>query len=189
MNNIFENAYFGKSYKTREGKRAILIGFNPLVVALDDISNKGGYYYRVFEDGRINDDRYPTFETKFDIVSEWQEEIRGGEKLDKLAEECNPCSPYDKSDICGEPLEVGDKVSVRHDQLTRIGVVLGFTKTRVTIGLDYTANGYKSDSELTQVKVAPYNLTKVINQNIGLRDYFKLRNGENKSRTSYEIEN
>ena len=182
MNNIFENAYFGKSYKTREGKRAILIGFNPLVVALDDISNKGGYYYREFEDGRINDDTYPTVETKFDIVSEWQGEIRE-EKLDKLAE-----SP-DKSDICGEPLEVGDKVSVRHDQLTRIGVVLGFTKTRVIVGLDYTANGYKSDSELTQVKVAPYNLTKVINQSIGLRDYFKLRNDDNKSRTSYEIEN
>ena len=70
-----------------------------------------------------------------------------------------------------------------------IGVVLGFTKTRVIVGLDYTANGYKLDSELTQVKVAPYNLTKVINQNIGLRDYFKLRNDENKSRTSYEIEN
>ena len=170
MNNIFENAYFGKSYKTREGKRAILIGFNPLVVALDDINNKGGYYYRVFEDGRINDDTYPTVETKFDIVSEWQEEIRGGEKLD---------TPYDKSDICGEPLEVGDKVSVHHDQLTRIGMVLGFTKTRVIIGLDYTTNGYKSDSELTQIKVAPYNLTKVINQNIGLRDYFKLRNDDN----------
>ena len=77
MKNIFENAYFGKSYKTREGKRAILIGFSPLVVALDDINNKGGYPYRVFEDGRINDDRYPTFETKFDLVSEWQEEIRG----------------------------------------------------------------------------------------------------------------
>ena len=92
-------------------------------------------------------------------------------------------------DICGEPLEVGDKVSVRHDQLTRIGVVLGFTKTRVIVGLDYTANGYKSDSELTQVKVAPYNLTKVINQSIGLRDYFKLRDDDNKSRTSYEIEN
>ena len=181
MNNIFENAYFGKSYKTREGKRAILIGFDPLVVALDDINNKGGYYYRVFEDGRINDDRYPTFETKFHIVSEWQEEPRRGEKLDK--------SPYDKSDICGEPLKVGDKVSVRHDQLTRIGVVLGFTKTRVIVGLDYTANGYKSDSELTQVKVAPYNLTKVINQSIGLRDYFKLRDDDNKSRTSYEIEN
>ena len=140
MNNIFENAYFGKSYKTREGKRAILIGFDPLVVALDDISNKGGYYYRVFEDGRINDDRYPTFETKFDIVSEWQEEPRRGEKLDK--------SPYDKSDICGEPLKVGDKVSVRHDQLTRIGVVLEFTKTRVIVGLDYTANGYKSISQI-----------------------------------------
>lgn len=179
MNNIFENAYFGKSYKTREGKRAILIGFNPLVVALDDINNKGGYYYRVFEDGRINDDTYPTFETKFDIVSEWQEEPRREEKLDKLAE-----SPYDKSDICGEPLGVGDKVSVHYDQLTRIGVVLGFTKTRVIIGLDYTANSYKSDSELTQIKVAPYNLTKVINQNIGLRDYFKLRNDDNKSRTS-----
>ena len=176
MNNIFVNAYFGKSYKTRAGKRAILIGFNPLVVALDDINNKGGYYYRVFEDGRINDDTYPTVETKFDIVSEWQEEPRRGEKLDK--------SPYDKSDICGEPLKVGDKVSVRHDQLTRIGVVLEFTKTRVIVGLDYTVNGYKSDSELTQIKVAPYNLTKVINQNIGLRDYFKLRNDDNKSRTS-----
>lgn len=84
-------------------------------------------------------------------------------------------------DICGEPLNIGDKVSVHHDQLTRIGVVLGFTKTRIIVGLDYTANGYKLDSELTQVKVAPYNLTKVINQNIGLRDYFKLRNDERSS--------
>lgn len=78
-------------------------------------------------------------------------------------------------DICGEPLKVGDKVSVRCDQLTRIAIILGFTKTKVIIGLDYTATGYKSDSDLTQVKVAPYNLTKVINQNIGLHDYFKLR--------------
>lgn len=84
-------------------------------------------------------------------------------------------------DICGELLNIGDKVSVHYDQLTRIGVVLGFTKTRVIIGLDYTVNGYKSNSELTQVKVASYNLTKVINQNIGLRDYFKLRNDERSS--------
>lgn len=40
-------------------------------------------------------------------------------------------------DICGEPLNVGDKVSVRYDQLTRIAIILDFTKTKVIIGLDY----------------------------------------------------
>ena len=79
------------------------------------------------------------------------------------------------TDICGAPLNVGDKVSIRYDQLTRIGLVVGFTKTKVIVGLDYTANGYKSLSDLVEVKAAPYNLTKVINQNVGLLDYYKLR--------------
>ena len=78
-------------------------------------------------------------------------------------------------DICGAPLNVGDKVSVKYDQLTRIGLVLGFTKNKVIVGFDYTANGYKSLSDLVQAKFAPYNLTKVINQDVGLLDYYKLR--------------
>lgn len=79
------------------------------------------------------------------------------------------------TDISGTPLNVGDKVSIRHDQLTRIGLVLGFTKTKVIVGLDYTANGFESLSDLVKVKAAPYNLTKVINQDVGLLDYYKLR--------------
>lgn len=39
------------------------------------------------------------------------------------------------TDICGAPLNVGDKVSIRYNQLTRIGLVVGFTKTKLIVDI------------------------------------------------------
>lgn len=77
--NIFENTYFGKPYKTRDGRKAIF-------------SRKDGYtfdleteesYNPVREDGSFlyNKEGY---ESSCDIISEWQESINE-EELDKLA--------------------------------------------------------------------------------------------------------
>lgn len=79
--NIFENAYFGKAYKTRDGRKARFV------------INMGGNYghpYRLVIEGSdhfFNYDRYGRManaERDSDIVSEWQEEINE-EELDKLA--------------------------------------------------------------------------------------------------------
>lgn len=76
MNNIFENAYFGKAYKTRDGRKAIfhnrklsrLLGkevFNLICEKLDrEIC--------CFQDGKEN----PLVESEIDIVSEWEEDTQ-----------------------------------------------------------------------------------------------------------------
>lgn len=67
MTNIFENAYFGKLYKTRDGRKAVFV------------INMGGRYghpYRLVvedEDNFFNYDKYgrmDTAEMDSDIVSE-----------------------------------------------------------------------------------------------------------------------
>lgn len=75
MNNIFENAYFGKAYKTRSGKKAILLQPKTYHVILEDLTE-----YSVMKDGLAYDD----MTTSYDIVSEWQEEI-DEEELDGIA--------------------------------------------------------------------------------------------------------
>lgn len=87
MNNIFENAYFGKPYKTRDDKKAIFLGLkNPYEVFM--LYNVSMTNYPILDarkvrayDGKI----YTTLESGGDIVSEWQEEINE-EELDKLAD-------------------------------------------------------------------------------------------------------
>ena len=80
MNNIFENAYFGKPYMTNDGRKAILIryficnGFKYLLTT-------GNMEFSVDEYGKV-DKRICPFGV--DIVSEWQEEVNE-EELDKLA--------------------------------------------------------------------------------------------------------
>lgn len=82
MKNIFENAYFGKVYKTREGRRAVYLKFlhnnkHHLYVENTGIMDctQDGLYTGMA--GRLED---------LDIVSEWQEPI-DEDKLEELAEE------------------------------------------------------------------------------------------------------
>lgn len=95
MTNIFENAYFGKAYKTRDGRKAIYIG-NDTYAKEHILCLEGNFLnYNYYENGKCK--AYPNDST--DIISEWQEEINE-EELDKLAEENNPYPSYDKSDMC-----------------------------------------------------------------------------------------
>lgn len=67
MSNIFENAYFGKSYKTRDQRKSLFLALS-----------KNKYIYYIIDglmnitisdlNGRVN----PEFETDLDIVSEWE---------------------------------------------------------------------------------------------------------------------
>ena len=85
MNNIFENAYFGKAYKTRDGRKAIILqktfefdgitqrGF---IVATNDKSTYTSYPIDL--EGKIqcwSHQRPEDLCDGSDIVSEWQEEI------------------------------------------------------------------------------------------------------------------
>ena len=70
MDNIFENAYFGKKYKTRDNRKAVYIkcsknsNIHYLVVENDFMSERA-----YWEDGHNDFDRNNRSE---DIVSEWQ---------------------------------------------------------------------------------------------------------------------
>lgn len=76
MKNIFENAYFGKPYKTRDERKALYhdVAANIVSLILPDFS------FSVWLDGSFEDDK----ESNLDIVSEWHEEINE-EELDNLA--------------------------------------------------------------------------------------------------------
>ena len=85
MKNIFENAYFGKPYKTRDCRKAIYLTkykHGELVneLAIED-SEAGRRFYLYADNGSFY--HKPSCE---DIVSEWQEEINE-EELNSLAEE------------------------------------------------------------------------------------------------------
>lgn len=80
MNNIFENAYFGKPYKTRDGKKAIYIYYGP------DVQHPFINYHHLIYDGQNQIVAITNYE---EIISEWQEEINE-EELDKFAEESSP---------------------------------------------------------------------------------------------------
>lgn len=90
MKKIFENAKFGKTYKTRDGSKAIFIcqRTNSKIWDLTRpyacIVEGYGEIWNYSSDGRlyIGDG----FETENDIISEWKDEI-DEEELDKLAEE------------------------------------------------------------------------------------------------------
>lgn len=82
MNNIFENAYYGKPYKTRDNKKALYITSN--CERNEVVVNYDGNLHNI----SLNRDtgrHYNFQEMPFDIVSEWKEEINE-EELDKLAD-------------------------------------------------------------------------------------------------------
>lgn len=93
MTNIFENAYFGKSYKTRNGRKAIFYkgvftrarkesNYVTLLLEEDNDLIQGFHTYKL--DGTAHDGH-----TYLDIISECQEKI-SDEELDRLAlEYCN----------------------------------------------------------------------------------------------------
>lgn len=86
MNNIFENAYFGKPYKTRNGETAIYLSteyhdtFTIVHAAIEHhIRYADGSENRFHEVNMYgiggNFNRFDTeTEYPYDIVSEWQEE-------------------------------------------------------------------------------------------------------------------
>lgn len=89
MKNVFENAYFGKQYRLRNGKMAIYI-------------DKRHYHYLIVEGGCItfpyNDDGSSHAFDELDVVSEWNEPINE-EELDE------PAKDYiSKNSIPYEPL-------------------------------------------------------------------------------------
>lgn len=71
MNNIFENAYFGKTYKTKDGRKAIYV--NAKYSPCDD------RIYLILEGDKSVTEYRPNGEGIYvvcqDIVSEWKKEI------------------------------------------------------------------------------------------------------------------
>lgn len=92
-NNIFENAYFGKAYKTRDGRKAIFW------------HNKENFNFCLLDQGIhiYNNNGISTYspDNYIDIVSEWQEEI-SEEKLEKSRKENKiiPCYKCDYRKEC-----------------------------------------------------------------------------------------
>lgn len=77
-NNIFENAYFSKPYRTRNNQKAIFQCSGVACACLFTEEHCRTYNF----DGTV----FGLHEPEYDIVSEWQVEINKA-KLDKLAKE------------------------------------------------------------------------------------------------------
>lgn len=87
MENIFENAYFGKKFKTRNGKLAIYLSteyydtFTIVHAAIEHhiryVDGGEKYFHEVnMYDTSGHFNRFDTeTEYPYDIISEWQEEI------------------------------------------------------------------------------------------------------------------
>lgn len=109
MNNIFENTYFGKVFKTRNGRKAIFYkgvftrarkesNYVTLLLEESDDLIQGFHTYKL--DGTAHDGH-----THLDIISEWNNPI-DEEELDELAMITYPCrcSPDEKyCDCCINP--------------------------------------------------------------------------------------
>ena len=83
--NLFKNTYFGKLYKTKDGRKAVFLGWSDkkdkvfLYTQERDMEFYGEEMYNL--DGTTYKGTTP-----HDIISEWKEEINEDE-LDKLASE------------------------------------------------------------------------------------------------------
>lgn len=84
MNNIFENAYFGKSYKTKDGRKAVFYNHhngsararaNYVTMILEGQESIYRWYYNGVA---------AEHQEHLDIVSEWQEEPFGNTSNAKL---------------------------------------------------------------------------------------------------------
>ena len=85
----------------------------------------------------------------------------------------NPLTPV--VDISGTTLRVGDKVAVQYSQLFRVGRVVGFTSKKVLVGFDFTET--HTDEDLEVARFSPWKLAKIINQDVGLQDYYQYIQG------------
>lgn len=90
MENIFENAYFGKIYRTKDGRKAAFVNWNGiktkvfLYVKERDMEFYGEEMYDL--DGTTSKGS-----TLHDIVSEWNEEINEEEYENKIKSLINSC--------------------------------------------------------------------------------------------------
>lgn len=75
---MFENAYFGKAYKTRDGRKALYIQYDNVMDKHCFLPEDDRFTY-CFDDGMVSES-----ETCVDIISEWQEEVNE-EELHMLA--------------------------------------------------------------------------------------------------------
>lgn len=80
MNNIFENAYFGKQYKTRDGRKALLLQVNNCAVLAVQFDSEA-----ITNDYKLCGKHLHGCDN-LDIISEWKEEI-DEEKLERLRNE------------------------------------------------------------------------------------------------------
>lgn len=123
MKNIFKNAYFGKPYKTRDGRKAVYSHCidNKIYLMYPHyyINNYSTYvnYEYVDKKGYSYDNQHLSDD---DIISEWTEEVDENE-LNKLATEAleniNPTKALNKI----EAFDWGFKDGYRKAYKTRIG--------------------------------------------------------------------
>lgn len=83
MKNIFENAYFGKAYKTRDGRLAIFLRRQEPNSKYYLLLTKADFDFKRIT---VNLNGKCPYEKNNDIVSKWQESINN-EELDRLANE------------------------------------------------------------------------------------------------------
>lgn len=106
MDNIFKDAYFGKAYKTRDGRKAIYI-YKSNIYPFRHILSLGGVENAKYKGNGLYDMKIEAENYHADIISEWDEPINE-EKLTKLADESYPCWDCGSSkgvdcDICMNP--------------------------------------------------------------------------------------
>lgn len=127
MNKIFENAYFGKPYKTRDGRKVLYHSYNNIYP--DNpyqshhnliLEKKDGIRDTVWiwcnDYGHVEEhvEGEWLYETNSDIVSEWKEPINDDE-LDKMAEAYAEEFelPADVKYACKKDFKAGFKVCYR----------------------------------------------------------------------------
>lgn len=79
-------------------------------------------------------------------------------------------------DVSGAPLVIGDKVATQYQQLFRIGRIEGFTKQKVIVVFDFSAQGTETPTSMERAKIAPWKIAKVANQDCTLQTYFNVSN-------------
>lgn len=89
--NIFENAYFGKPYKTRGDKKAIYHWYDNEHLHAHHLIIEDGNDVDCHDDGKNICNDYPTCR---DIVSEWEETINE-EEIEELALEYAPIGHWE----------------------------------------------------------------------------------------------
>lgn len=79
MENVFENAYFGKAYLTRDGRKAIYMGSNcdSHLAVIEGTP----YIWEYRDDGTLDENLACSNDRTMDIVSEWKDSQFDSEKM------------------------------------------------------------------------------------------------------------